>query len=213
MSPNAGEEGGCGVSANENSCAHHVTWSPNKLWGSNSIFNLWLHVLFRSWKECAASVFHTTRAVAEAPEKLKKNLSGSASKFGLHMWDKFDLSALLLANTLPVLQSFWCKTSFADLFLIFSKSFQTTSFSAYTVLKFFGCQIFLVLLEIFLSQIREQQLNLFQRFNRPHHFLPILYVLSSFLVLLGIYFRKRNQQLKKLRKTRFVDLGRYPHEK
>ncbi len=35
MSPNAG---GCGVSANENSCAHHVTWSPNKLW--RSIFNL-----------------------------------------------------------------------------------------------------------------------------------------------------------------------------
>jgi hypothetical protein len=33
--------GGCGVSANENSCAYHVTWSPNKLWRSNSIFNLW----------------------------------------------------------------------------------------------------------------------------------------------------------------------------
>ncbi len=33
--------GGCGVSASENSCAHHVTWSPNKLWGSNYIFNLW----------------------------------------------------------------------------------------------------------------------------------------------------------------------------
>jgi hypothetical protein len=31
--------GGCGVSANDNSCAHHVTWSPNKLWRSNSIFN------------------------------------------------------------------------------------------------------------------------------------------------------------------------------
>jgi hypothetical protein len=30
--------GCCGVSANENSCAHHVTWSPNKLWRSNSIF-------------------------------------------------------------------------------------------------------------------------------------------------------------------------------
>ncbi len=30
--------GGCEVSANENSCAHHVTWSPNKLWRSNSIF-------------------------------------------------------------------------------------------------------------------------------------------------------------------------------
>jgi hypothetical protein len=39
-SPNAGGWGGCGVSANENSCAHHVTWSPSKLWTSNSIFNL-----------------------------------------------------------------------------------------------------------------------------------------------------------------------------
>jgi hypothetical protein len=26
-----GEGGSCGVSANEYSCAHHVTWSPNKL--------------------------------------------------------------------------------------------------------------------------------------------------------------------------------------
>jgi hypothetical protein len=32
---------GCGVSANENSFAHHVTCSPNKLWRSNSVFNLW----------------------------------------------------------------------------------------------------------------------------------------------------------------------------
>jgi hypothetical protein len=36
-----GEGGSCGVSANENSCAHHVTWSPNILWRSISIFNLW----------------------------------------------------------------------------------------------------------------------------------------------------------------------------
>jgi hypothetical protein len=36
-----GMGGGCGVSANEYSCAHHVTWSPNKLWRSTSIFNLW----------------------------------------------------------------------------------------------------------------------------------------------------------------------------
>jgi hypothetical protein len=28
------------VSANEYSCAHHVTWSPNKLWRSTSIFIL-----------------------------------------------------------------------------------------------------------------------------------------------------------------------------
>ncbi len=33
--------GSYGVSANEYSCAHHVTWSPNKLWRSTSIFNLW----------------------------------------------------------------------------------------------------------------------------------------------------------------------------
>jgi hypothetical protein len=35
-----GEGGGCGVSVNEYSCAHHVTWSPNKLWRSTSIFVL-----------------------------------------------------------------------------------------------------------------------------------------------------------------------------
>ncbi len=36
-----GDGGGCGVSANENSCVHQVTWSLNKLGRSNSIFNLW----------------------------------------------------------------------------------------------------------------------------------------------------------------------------
>ncbi len=39
-----GEGGSCRVSANEYSCAHHVTWSPNKLWRSTSIFNLWFMV-------------------------------------------------------------------------------------------------------------------------------------------------------------------------
>ncbi len=34
--------GYCGASANEYICANHVTWSPNKLWRSNYIFNLWL---------------------------------------------------------------------------------------------------------------------------------------------------------------------------
>jgi hypothetical protein len=33
-------KGGCGVSADENRCAHHVTLSPNKLWRFNFIFNL-----------------------------------------------------------------------------------------------------------------------------------------------------------------------------
>jgi hypothetical protein len=35
-----GGGGGCGVSSNENSCAHHVAWNPNKLGRLNSIFNL-----------------------------------------------------------------------------------------------------------------------------------------------------------------------------
>jgi hypothetical protein len=35
-------QGSCGVSANEYNSAHHVTWSSNKLWRSNSIFNLCL---------------------------------------------------------------------------------------------------------------------------------------------------------------------------
>jgi hypothetical protein len=40
-----GGGGDCGVSANENSCAHHVTWSLNKRWRSNSIFNLWTRLI------------------------------------------------------------------------------------------------------------------------------------------------------------------------
>jgi hypothetical protein len=35
------EGGSCGVSANDYSCAQHVTWSPNKLWSSTAIFNLY----------------------------------------------------------------------------------------------------------------------------------------------------------------------------
>jgi hypothetical protein len=38
--PMRGDAGSCGVSANEYSCAHQVTWSPNKLWRYTSIFNL-----------------------------------------------------------------------------------------------------------------------------------------------------------------------------
>jgi hypothetical protein len=39
---------GCGVSANEYSCALHLTWSPNKLWRPTSIFNLCLKPLLVS---------------------------------------------------------------------------------------------------------------------------------------------------------------------
>ncbi len=52
MSQNAGggEGGGlrCGVSGNEYSYAHHVTWSPNILWRSNFIFNLWADLKVRA---------------------------------------------------------------------------------------------------------------------------------------------------------------------
>jgi hypothetical protein len=33
-----GDGGGFGVSDNEYSCAHPVTWSPNKLWRSTSMY-------------------------------------------------------------------------------------------------------------------------------------------------------------------------------
>jgi hypothetical protein len=38
----------CGVSANEYSCAHHVTGSQNKLWSSTSIFNLCSEIMFQN---------------------------------------------------------------------------------------------------------------------------------------------------------------------
>jgi hypothetical protein len=48
MSPNVGGGGGCvglrSLSQNEYNCAHHVKWSPNKLWRSNSIFDLVLRL-------------------------------------------------------------------------------------------------------------------------------------------------------------------------
>ncbi len=44
--------GSCGVLANEYSCAHHVTWSPNKLWRSTFIFNLrWIPFVNRAYSK------------------------------------------------------------------------------------------------------------------------------------------------------------------
>ncbi len=56
-----GEGGSCGVSANEYSFAHHVTWSTNKLWRSTSIFNLWYRVWMRrgkGWKDSPDFAFN-----------------------------------------------------------------------------------------------------------------------------------------------------------
>ncbi len=53
MSPNAGVGGSCGVSANEYRTAVHR--SPNKLWGSNSIFNLWYDPLL-FWPPVSRSI-------------------------------------------------------------------------------------------------------------------------------------------------------------
>ncbi len=54
MSPNAGGGGRCGASTNEYSCAHHVTWSPNKLLKFNSIFNLYFGPIFPVTKSLQA---------------------------------------------------------------------------------------------------------------------------------------------------------------
>ncbi len=40
-----GDGGSCVVSVNECSYAHHVTWSPNRLWRSTSIFNLCIYCM------------------------------------------------------------------------------------------------------------------------------------------------------------------------
>ncbi len=65
----------CGVSANEYSCTHHVTWSPNKLWRSTSIFNL-CSLLFvimtirgsaKQRRHCYTSFHHSSRLRAKNP--------------------------------------------------------------------------------------------------------------------------------------------------
>jgi len=52
----------------------------------------------KGWKECGGSVFHQTRAVAEAPLKLKKGLSGSA---GFSFWAKADCKDCVAPKNLP----------------------------------------------------------------------------------------------------------------
>ncbi len=56
---------GCGASANECSCAHRVTWSPNKLWWSTSIFNLW----------ASANEYSCAHHVTSSPNKLWRSIS------------------------------------------------------------------------------------------------------------------------------------------
>ena len=52
----------------------------------------------KGWKDCGGSVFHQTRAVAEAPLKLKKGLSGSA---GFSFWAKADCKDCVAPKNLP----------------------------------------------------------------------------------------------------------------
>ena len=52
----------------------------------------------KGWKDCGGSVFHQTRAVAEAPLKLKKGLSGSA---GFSFWAKADGKDSVAPKNLP----------------------------------------------------------------------------------------------------------------
>jgi hypothetical protein len=78
-----GEGVSCGVLANEYSCAHHVTWSPNKLWRSTSIFNL----CFNERKLCLQDtvarwvyfcyIFHFTFQARQVYQILIQNLSSA----------------------------------------------------------------------------------------------------------------------------------------
>ena len=52
----------------------------------------------KGWRDCGGSVFHQTRAVAEAPLKLKKGLSGSA---GFNFWAKADSKDSVAPKNLP----------------------------------------------------------------------------------------------------------------
>ncbi len=63
------EEGlGGWVSANENSCAHHVTWSPNKLWISNSIFKFsWRPNLSSSLTYSEAGLLQSCKMITFKP--------------------------------------------------------------------------------------------------------------------------------------------------
>ncbi len=54
-----GEGGIFEVSANEYSCAHHVTWSPNKLWRSTYIFNLCWRGFVRAKKKTSVGLFNS----------------------------------------------------------------------------------------------------------------------------------------------------------
>lgn len=52
----------------------------------------------KGWRDCGGSVFHQTRAVAEAPLKLKRGLSGSA---GFNFWAKADSKDSVAPKNLP----------------------------------------------------------------------------------------------------------------
>jgi len=52
----------------------------------------------KGWRDCGGTVFHHTRAVAEAPLKLKKGLSGSA---GFSFWAKADTKDCVALKNLP----------------------------------------------------------------------------------------------------------------
>ncbi len=64
-----GEGGSCGVSANENSCARHLTWSQNKLWRSNSVFSLCSWPMPSPWER----VWRGGRAEGVGGRALRRN--------------------------------------------------------------------------------------------------------------------------------------------
>jgi hypothetical protein len=69
------------------STAVHCTWSPNKLWSSNSIFNLW------------TSVFHVCRHCCTVSYSFSRILIGQLSGF----------SVIPILRALPIHNRILCK--------------------------------------------------------------------------------------------------------
>jgi hypothetical protein len=65
---------GLRLSANEFSCVHHVTWSPNKLWRSNTIFNQLLSLCVCRYSKLRKKRTYEHDSVMEAVQMSIENL-------------------------------------------------------------------------------------------------------------------------------------------
>ncbi len=118
MSPNAVGGGSCGVSANEYSYVHHVTWRQNKLWRSNSIFNLCVYLWW--WQNMNDDSFRFDEdhlaiyiaihkgkwdCVVGGPPKVSLRSSSRYPRFFTQKFDIFRKTPSVLSNGLRIVWS------------------------------------------------------------------------------------------------------------